>query len=248
MHTRHIILLLDIDDTLIDFDSSTTVDTVYWNGINSDSWKIYLNTLKKLAKEKGIEIHYGIATYKKAPGDLISGVVLKQLEDVLDPKLIFFTGNQSKTTHALDKARAQIQAEYKSKVPETDVWLFDDDEMAKTHATDKKYSFAKADFQGLAPSDQRVALCGLFKPLYENLGLLEAMPTMSSLSEEEKSRTKKLIVRREPIKHGENLGKWLLQKPQIGLSSFTEEELSNTQSLDEDDESGLQSFRTLNIN
>lgn len=232
MKARHVILLLDIDDTLIDFESSPSAKEIYWNGVNPSIWKTYLNTLKKTAHAKGIHLHYGIATFKPSREDVLAAAVIEELNDILDPNLIFFTAGKKKTTHALSKAKIQVETEYKITKPieTSDVWLFDDEEKVSiAHAKEEGYSAAHANFNHLTPTKQLEAMAHLFKPMYESLGLLDAMPKIAPLSYEEENRFK--AKKKSTDQPPQSQKTPLLAK---SIFNFTDEELELVQSLDDD--------------
>ncbi len=73
MTPRHVIVLLDIDNTLIKYNASCPKynpylnkceRTVTWNGGSHEVWANHLETLQKTALEHNLCLHFGIATYK----------------------------------------------------------------------------------------------------------------------------------------------------------------------------------------
>jgi hypothetical protein len=137
MKSRNAALLLDLDDMLTNYGEST--DTcIVWNG-GQPLWHAHLTCLIEAAQKANILLYIGIATFKKKysnpanekhglMGDPVSAVVLEDqrymdagfaciglghnqgLKNLIHPQLVFFTGNQCKTLHALDKVRDVIEA------------------------------------------------------------------------------------------------------------------------------------------
>ncbi len=113
--TKHIIVLLDIDKTLVAFRDYAPAEMITYTG-GHHTWVACLRKFKETAKAQGIEVHYGIATLKKRNrtdnanliGDIIYAQIMadqywqlitkcsysNHLKEFIDPKLIFFLGEK----------------------------------------------------------------------------------------------------------------------------------------------------------
>lgn len=229
MITRYVCLLLDIDDTVAGFNSSR--NSVYWNGGSSEIWKEFLEHLKNAAREKGIGMLYGIATFKKSH-DLISIKVQEKLDSLLDKNLIFFTDSKPKAKGALSPAKEHIQTCYKTTMNDSDLWIFDDTPGVIQDALAHKHQASLADFVNLEPEKEKDALIKLFQPLYQALGI--AMPDVSCYQ----------IASAQPFKKGQEekvdrasvMQAFFAKPSQLKRADFTAEDLEKVSSLDSDDE------------
>ena len=135
---RLIVVLLDIDNTLIDFEASTG-RVIVWNG-GVYLWQYFVESLRKACQEAQLDIRFGIATFKNEKnhqglkGDDLSATVLEDttrglpwvypgcgLRKWFDKDLEFFTSGQCKISHAMDK----VAAEYKE-INKEDIFIIDD--------------------------------------------------------------------------------------------------------------------------
>lgn len=190
---KHVAVLFDIDDTLIDFDGSRV--KVKWNGGDCVFWLNYLNALKKAGLEKSIQFHFGIATFKSPRGDDVSRAVLDDehgIGSVLDKKLVYFTGagemspgghakGKCKTEFALNIAKAEVKA------LNEDVWICDDVlEVCDTaNASGYKSCYMSGldsteskmkNISKLSILDQQMLIHTLFESIFSVYGLLAALP------------------------------------------------------------------------
>ena len=126
------VILLDIDGTLIKEAQSWPF---HWTGKGVEMWQQFCEKIRKLDKEAGTYTAFGIATFKpeflygEERGDTVSDMVLAEcgqpeaesLKSYLDQTLIFFTNQECKVQHALEKVRQRH-----GHLQKADIWILDD--------------------------------------------------------------------------------------------------------------------------
>jgi hypothetical protein len=147
MTVKHYVILLDIDNTLINFDAYSGKSRIVWTG-SLAIWREYINLLIECFDTPITKLHLGIATAKqeyhiihptlKLKGDVISAAVIEDedfinycgasviglganlgIKKFLNKDLIIFTNNQCKSKFALDVALQNIQ----EKIKDTDATI-----------------------------------------------------------------------------------------------------------------------------
>jgi hypothetical protein len=122
--TKDIIVLLDIDKTLVVYKEYTPSEQLMYTGGHA-TWKDSLAYFKSAAAKAGVRVHYGLATFKpksftpNLTGDVIYGRLMadqdwikhtgchysnNDISEFINPKLIFFLGERLKelSTHITD--------------------------------------------------------------------------------------------------------------------------------------------------
>jgi hypothetical protein len=128
--TKHVIVLLDIDDTQLDYKQSVSGNIV-WMGGDATIWQNHLEALSVAGNQCDIIFHFGLGTFKPRE-DLLSLEVKKELgnlfksDEKAESNLIYFTNGKPKSTHALSLAKSKIENDYKTVVGKEDVWMLDD--------------------------------------------------------------------------------------------------------------------------
>ena len=136
------LILLDIDDTLIDFKESINgaSKTIRWSSGSASLWQRFCLAIKMLDKVHGTETDFGLITYKTSidgltlavlgklspkfeEAILVKGVDDKGLSDFLDnPARFYFTDGNPK-----EKAMTRAAIDHQIQNPE-DLWIVDDRE------------------------------------------------------------------------------------------------------------------------
>jgi hypothetical protein len=255
---RHVILLIDIDDTLINWNRTADLisrfQTISWNG-GVDVWREYLRELKAVGKAHGIEIHFGIATYKMEKnvtepslrGDAISASVLEDetwfsyfpgarkgsgLKNELDEDLVFFTNKNCKVEYALKKAQAIVINREKAKgniitIADKDAALLDDQGDTCRDVNAKGFeSFFADNLSDLEYHAQLVRLAKIFQSIYERFKL--PVPTAMK----EAAAGDDTEVKQTPIEYYYSFQRVIPHNPRF---QFTGKELAETESLDDEE-------------
>lgn len=188
------VVYLDIDDTLINFSLSTS--SVQWNS-SLYLWRRFMAELVESGRKSNITIHFGIATFKKlyaSPnrelsgfcGDSISDVILENdcdgtnkqikpgcgLKDFIHPQLIFFTGNQCKLIHALQRTNLALGTDDSSAILNKDIFIIDDSIMVTAQANANGYTgICVGNLSQLQTNMQDASVADAFKAIFEKLGL-----------------------------------------------------------------------------
>ena len=128
--TKDVIVLLDIDKTLIVYKDYTLSEQIIYTG-GLEHWKEGLRHFKATAEKAGVRVHYGLATFKpksllpELTGDIIYGRLMKDLnwanyskcnysnndiKEFIHPKLIFFLGEKLKdlATHITEAHKQEL--------------------------------------------------------------------------------------------------------------------------------------------
>ncbi|MDR3476747.1 MAG: hypothetical protein P4M14_01785 [Gammaproteobacteria bacterium] len=213
MKSRTAVLLLDIDDMLTNYNDSTDTNIV-WNGSQA-LWQQYLTLLVATLKKANVDLYIGIATFKKKyinsqneklglMGDIVSAVVLEDdiyikypvkcmglgpnlgLKNLIDPRLVFFTGHQCKTLHALNKARDVFDSYSSSSaasvsssssgsqdsISKKNIIIMDDDEEVCRKALESGYhSVCVGNLSKLTWQSQKSRIANKFIELFTHLEL-----------------------------------------------------------------------------
>jgi hypothetical protein len=200
MPVTHYAILLDIDNTLIDFDASSK-DKAIWIG-SAGLWQEYIGVLKTSLNTGNTRVHIGIATSKLKyfkngkhthNGDVLSAAVIEDekflkgygnavglgrnlgLKRFLNPDLIFFTDGLCKVVNALDHVKNIIQKQFKQHdiiLDKTNIMLIDDQKETCDLVIASGYQCICVD--GLVKLDQakREAQIGsLFLKIFETFNL-----------------------------------------------------------------------------
>jgi hypothetical protein len=200
MQVRHYVVLLDIDETLIDFNASSA-NKVVWNG-SLALWREYIDILKVCMNSNKTVIHIGIATSKpkdkrrgklKINGDILSATVLEDevflrhhgkpweaiknqgIKYFLNPNLIFFTDGLCKIENALDKVKDIIQKQYIRRnivIDKSNIMLIDDYKKTCDFAVKNGYQSIWVDgITQLGPSQREAMIGSIFLKIFEKFNL-----------------------------------------------------------------------------
>jgi hypothetical protein len=128
MEAQHVVILLDIHNSIVDPYRSQSTEKIFWNGQDLAIWENHLATLKENGHEKGIEIHYGIvhskSEYRHKPTKI-------QKEEnghtLIDPDLIYITDTPASICQALHQAKKAVEHKFGVIVEETDAWVINGD-------------------------------------------------------------------------------------------------------------------------
>lgn len=215
---RQVVLLLDIDDTLVNFHQSRHY--LVFTGTQL-LWIELLTKLKSAAAENNIDIHYGIATFKPIGGDDISKHILEIFRNYFDPQLIFFTDGKSKVEYALKPALEIIRARGLT-IDKRDIFIFDDilnmgenTSVIVESLMEGFNAIHAADFTKSSQETQCQRIINSFEFIFRSLGISHSMPYPVQLIDEKKAAEEQIKIETQEREERELLQKMRLQREQF---------------------------------
>lgn len=86
-----------------------------------------MELLSDSAKNNGLRLDFGVATFRAPPGDILSSKILSESEGLgkffNDPKLKFFTAARHKSEFALNPAKTYMEEKYSDELENVEVLL-----------------------------------------------------------------------------------------------------------------------------